>query len=55
MIRPIILGEMVQKKQKTGFCAVFGHFGAIWPPPNGPIKVSKNPQVDKMYGPMSKL
>jgi hypothetical protein len=45
---------MVQNNQKTGFYAVFGHFGAIWAPPNGSKKVDKGLQVGKMYGSMCK-
>jgi hypothetical protein len=45
----------VENKQKTGFYAVFDHFGAIWAPPNGPKKVAKGPKVGKMYGTMFKL
>jgi hypothetical protein len=46
---------MVQNNQKTGFYAVFFHFGAIWAPPYGLKKVSKGPQVGGKYGPRSKL
>jgi hypothetical protein len=55
IIRLIHLGEMVQNNQKTGFCTVFSHFGAIWAPPDGPKKVLKGPQVGGRFGPMSKL
>jgi hypothetical protein len=30
-------------------------FWGIWAPPNGPKKVHKGPQADRMYVPMSKL
>jgi hypothetical protein len=47
---------MVQKQpEKKLLYAVFGHFGALWAPPNRPKKVHKHPQVGKVYGPMSKL
>jgi hypothetical protein len=45
---------MVKNNQKTGFYAVFGHFGAIWVTPSGPKKVLKELQVGKIYGPMFK-
>jgi hypothetical protein len=48
MIRPTLLGEMVSY-------AVIGHLWAIWATPKEPKKVLKGPQVDRMYGPMSKL
>jgi hypothetical protein len=31
------------------------HVGAIWAPPNGPKKVPKGLQVDRIYGTMRKL
>jgi hypothetical protein len=46
---------MVQNNQKTGFFAVFLNLGLFWAPPNGPQKMLKGLQVDKMYGSMSKL
>jgi hypothetical protein len=49
-IRPILAKEMVQT-QKIVFYAVLGHLGT----PNGPKKVLKGPQMDRMYVLMSKL
>jgi hypothetical protein len=40
------------KTKKLVFLSVFGHFGAIRAPPNGPKKVYKGPQVGRMYDPM---
>jgi hypothetical protein len=54
-IRPIPLGEMVRKNSNQVCYAVFGHLGAIWTSPSEPQKIQKRPQVDGMYGPMSKL
>jgi hypothetical protein len=51
MNRPILVGEMDQNNQKIvyfhGLLRAFGH------PTNGPKKVLKGLQVDRMYGPMS--
>jgi hypothetical protein len=43
---------MVQNKQKKGFCAIFGHFGA---PSNRPKKIHKILQVSGMSRLMSEL
>jgi hypothetical protein len=53
IISPLLLEEIVQNNQKTGFCAVFFHFGAIWAPPEGAKKELKGLQVIGRYGPMS--
>jgi hypothetical protein len=55
MIRPIILGEMVQNNQKAGFLSWFGSFWGHLATPKWTKKVFLGPQVSKMYGPMSKL
>jgi hypothetical protein len=47
---------MVRNNQKTGFyTVVFFYFGAIWAPPNGPKKVTEDPQVGGTYNLMSEL
>jgi hypothetical protein len=52
IIRPVLLGEMVQKYQKIVFSyAVL----AIWATPNGTKKVYKGPHVGRTYGPMLEL
>jgi hypothetical protein len=52
MIRLILQGKIVQKKQKRGFCTVFGYFRA---PPNGPKKIHKVAKLSGMSRPMSEL
>jgi hypothetical protein len=51
-MRPFLIGEIVLKKSENSF---FMLDWGIWAPPNGPKKVHKGPQVDRMYVPMSKL
>jgi hypothetical protein len=54
--KPLIqsLGPFQEKWSKTTrklvFYVVFGLFGAICIPPNGPKKIFKGPQVGRMYG-----
>jgi hypothetical protein len=52
ILRPILLGEVVQKNQKIVF---FILFLAICGPQNGPKMLHKGSQMGKMYGPMFKL
>jgi|TARA_B110001454_G_scaffold175630_1_gene167435 hypothetical protein len=55
IIRPILLGEIVQNNKRTGFYAVFyfilGPFGHL----KCPKKVLKGLHVARTYGPISKL
>jgi hypothetical protein len=46
---------MVHNNQKLFFMLFLYHVEAIWAPPNGPKKVSKDPHVGGMYGPMCKV
>jgi hypothetical protein len=43
----------VKSSSKQPENSLFMLFWGIWAPPNGPEKVNKGLQVDKMYGPMS--
>jgi hypothetical protein len=52
IIRPILVGEIVQNKQKKVF---FILFRGIWVPPNVPKKVLEGMQVEGKHVPMSKL
>jgi len=52
IIRPILLGEMVENNQKF---FVLMLFLAIWALSNGPKKVLRGLQVGGMYGPISEL
>jgi hypothetical protein len=51
----MLLGEIVQNNQKTGFYAVFYLFGGHLSTLNGLKKVLKGLQVARTYGSISKL
>jgi hypothetical protein len=38
-----------EKRPENNVSAVVGHYGAIWAPANGPKKVYKSAQVDRIF------
>jgi hypothetical protein len=55
IIKPILLGKIVQNNQKTSFRAVFSILGPFGHPHRDPKREPKGPQVGETFGLMSKL
>jgi hypothetical protein len=55
LLGPYFYEKWSKTTRKQVSMRFFGHFGAIWAPPNRPIKVPKGPQVGRIYGPMFRL